>query len=478
MKIINFNNFLILESQNVEIIKKYKEILPLDIIEYFNKNNPKEKNYALLSKMLQFYKDNINTDLNNKVLLKEHIINMFKYFVNNQKNLNTDILTIKNINDFKILLNQNSIYYDLKSKDVDFFIDNEEYIIFSTSNFNISKKYGDFAWCVNREFKAFWEHGCLNNSIIQFINKYNSNKNFAIEIKRESIHLNKFLIQVWDSNDDCIYSENLQKFIDKINNNDYIMNIEPHPELIKVLKKLSDCTIENDEYYPRIDDMYLSGNFAMCLEILDYLEYSENAIDELADCIIEYSNNEIIQYICNKFNIIENNIEDIISKNIGINQYLMIYKNYDENILFELFSSFINPEKLLKEYNINYNNKLSHYNLWNILIKKMKIEDKINLLLDYKNILIMYLKQYYKKYKTYNNIEEIINIEDLKMKIYKYYLNNDEKKKLILDDKEFQKLIVENDTDELINVFDIFIKNNLDYENNYEDYLFAIRFTI
>jgi hypothetical protein len=436
MDIIKYNDFLILEGKKEEIITKYKKFISEDILNFFIKNNPKPNSSYYLDKILQFYKNNMNDEsLNKKVSLHHHILNIFNYFINNQSVYNIDLSKIKTLSELKNILTENFQYKKLTNNEALIYLDGEEYFIFSPKTFDIANKYGDHSWCVNREFEHFIndEYGANIGHVVQFINKFNSKKNFAIQYEAFD-GPNDF--DIWNSDDDSIYSDCLSELKEYLNENNcfpyginnclYLMKDEFHPEIISSIE--NGGKIFEAEYY---SIEYLIKNTFLDLDKLIKIQNNFT---------INIYNDEILTYILDQvedFNIIgqKNIIIQFIKFIIKINFNLLkrkfdIFNIYSKSDIVDIFLSYLPFESYLKKYNISYNPKKSIYELW------LMIYDKL----------------------SNNEIEEIILNNE---KIYNLYLNN-----------EINKIWV-NDKYQIINkLSNIILSSNFDPRySDYEEFI-------
>lgn len=272
-----YNNF-ILEGKIEDIRLKYQDDIPNYILNFFIHNlvdylNSKS---VFLEKMIKLYVDNKDKKQYEKVNLHQQIFNLVRLFYTKKDHLKVkDISQIKDLNHLKNVL-QKDIETPPNSK---IYLDGDEYLIFSPYDFETARAYGDQSWCTNRDPEQFYgnTHKASFGGVIQCINKFDFNKNLAIEIINILDYVNgietEMEIAIWDTRDETIYEGTLNELKEMILKLMYEkFNLT---EIIEVLSDIEKNGIDISNFDATLMDE-LKENFSCTIaEYLTFLSYVE-----------------------------------------------------------------------------------------------------------------------------------------------------------------------------------------------------------
>lgn len=365
---INF----ILEGKIEDLREKYKGKIPDDIFDYFLSNMSKKIDGAgsvILEVMLKYYVDNKNNKKYEKVELEKFIFELVRLFQKRKQNLHVkDITQLKTLDSLSDIV---SAKYENIKKDwsLGLYYDGEEYIIFSPLDFDTAYKYGDHAWCINREPQYFYDknYRASGGGVVQCINKINSSKNLAIQITNlgdfwgYDTPTENLEIEIWDANDESIYSGDYEedfKPILKEWSNDF--NITAIQEIIEVLNKIQQDGIEPDTYFAELyDDMWY--NFNPTFE--QSYEWAKN----------KKQINSLLQHIVRNCDL---KMYDTIEKILFINSD----SDFAETIIIDLLSANLDYQKYLKKYGLEYTGQKTPRMVWEFIVKNIPNEETITLI--------------------------------------------------------------------------------------------------
>lgn len=399
---INF----ILEGKIEDLREKYKGKIPEDIFDYFLSNMSKKIDGAssvILEVMLKYYVDNKNNKKYEKVELEKFIFELVRLFQKRKQKLHVkDITQLKTLDSLSDIM---SAKYKNIKKDpsLGLYYDGEEYIIFSPLDFDTAYKYGDHDWCINREPQYFYSESyrASGGGVVQCINKFNSNKNLAIQIT----NLGDFLgydtpmenlrIEIWNSNDESIYSGNYEEdFKPILKEWSEHFNITAIQEIIEVLDKIQQDGIDPETYYAELyNDMWYNFNPTF-----------EQAYEWAKD---KKQINSLLYYIVINCDL---KTYDIIEK-ILINSDL----GFNETIIIDVLSANLDYQKYLKKYGLEYTGQKTPRMIWEFIVKNIPNEEIITLIKKEK-LIEDYTKRLMKFKKSNNNQQMKLKFESLQYK--------------------------------------------------------------
>jgi len=201
----NYNYFILLESKRTENLKtRYKNLVPQDIIEYFDENDP-TPNKSYLQWLLSRY-----SSLNKKekeIYNHKTMIRMVTKYNNVKHKLDSkQIDKIKTIKELSNILNEDVDYTKIddlvKNDEAKLLLNDSEWLIYIPYTENASCEYGDISWCtVYRTEVDFSKHFGKEGSLVYFINKLNRKKNLAFEV------IDNEYSYVWNESDHKIFDK-------------------------------------------------------------------------------------------------------------------------------------------------------------------------------------------------------------------------------------------------------------------------------
>jgi len=285
----NFKNFLLyekmlFENRITDLENKYKPLIGDDIVKYFSEEDPTD-NKAYLEWMLKTYTkmDDVEKENLNKLKIDPYkfFITVIKKFHNIKNNLDKEDRNIQNYNRFFLLYDkviESGIDYStsaIKSEgNCEIDVNNDEWLIFTPFEFNVSEKYGHNErggtnWCTCYDEDYFFEYFCPDGGVTMIINKLDYTKDVALQ--KDSAGT----VVIWNSDDKKelhFYREEQNKLINYLENREGFEFIIDYFENNKI------------DYFPDIDldkikEEWISNqNITQLMYDEDYEEYFDMSL--------------------------------------------------------------------------------------------------------------------------------------------------------------------------------------------------------
>lgn len=234
-----FKYLILLESKRIDDLRnKYVDKLGLnpEIFDYFT--NYKDILETILKIYINTPKDIIKNIETKGTKYHELLVKMLKKYVNNRENIKSveKITDIKDLEHLRFVLNDIVDYDDTSGFDnSDLWIleNSYEYFIYKPYTFDASEQYGnrkerDNNWCTAYNEDHFKEHLGPDGGLLYIINKFNPEKDWAIEFDGKKLN-------AWNYKDENIFTANsLKSLIENI----WEPTEEPYIVLMDNLEKL------------------------------------------------------------------------------------------------------------------------------------------------------------------------------------------------------------------------------------------------